>query len=72
MIATIMSMMMLIPDTKQLGGLRAKDLRPDLKSHKWAGWEPVHCDFDDIFGVGFDDVYGDDKPKFEEPLKLQW
>ena len=37
MMTIMMIMMMLIPDTKQLGGLRAKDLQTDLKSHRWAG-----------------------------------
>ena len=50
MMAMMMSMMMLIPDTKQLGGLRAKDQQRDLKSFRWVGWGPIDGDFDDVFG----------------------
>ena len=50
MMALMMSMMMLIPDTKQVGGLGAKDLQTDLKSHRWVGWGPIDGDFDDVFG----------------------
>ena len=51
MMALMMSMMMLIPDTKQLGGLCAKDLQRDLKSYKWVVWGgPIDGEFDDVFG----------------------